>query len=435
MRRRIAFISEHASPLAVLGGVDAGGQNVYVAELAKYLSKMDYDVDVFTRWEDPSLPQVVDWMDNVRVVHIKAGPIKYIHKEGLLQYMPAFRKNMMRFMEQEDIIYDLVHANFFMSALVAMELKEIMDIPYVVTYHALGKVRRLHQKEADKFPIERLNIEEETAARADKIIAECQQDKEDLCNLYNADVSKLSIVPCGFCPSEFYPINQSFARRYLGLNQNENIILQLGRMVPRKGVDNVIQALSLLKSSTQKTQLVIVGGESEIPDPKICPEIGRLQKIAEDLGVASSITFIGRRDRHLLKYFYSSADIFITTPWYEPFGITPLESMACGTPVIGANVGGIKFSVKNGQTGYLVPPKDPEALASKIDHLLSNKTLLKKMQVNCLKRVHKLFTWKNVAGSVAGVYEEVLKGVQIQKENEAPVYQLEETKTAIKKIR
>jgi glycosyltransferase involved in cell wall biosynthesis len=419
--------------LAVLGGVDAGGQNVYVAELAKYLSKIDYDVDVFTRWEDRSMDQVIHWMDNVRVIHLKAGPVKYIPKEELLQYMPEFRKNMMQFMEQEDIIYDLIHANFFMSALVAMELKEIMDIPYVVTYHALGKVRRIHQKEADKFPIERLDIEEETAARADKIIAECPQDKEDLHNLYKVNASKLAIVPCGFCPSEFYPINQAFARNYLNLDPDERIILQLGRMVPRKGVDNVIEALSLLQPAAQKLRLLVVGGESDTPDPVACPEIGRLQKIAEDSGVASSVTFVGRRDRNLLKYFYSASDIFITTPWYEPFGITPLESMACGTPVIGANVGGIKYSVKNGETGYLVPPRDPKALAEKINHLLSNEMLLKKMQVNCLKRVHKLFTWKKIAESVAGVYEAVLK--ENQSEATAPVYPLRQSKIVFKKIK
>jgi D-inositol-3-phosphate glycosyltransferase len=433
MRKRIAFISEHASPLAVLGGVDAGGQNVYVAELAKYLVTIGYDIDVFTRWEDPALPHVVNWLNDVRVIHVKAGPVKYIPKEELLPYMPEFRKNMMSFMEREEIIYDLIHANFFMSALVAMELKEIMDIPYVVTYHALGKVRRIHQKEADKFPAERQDIEEETALRANKIIAECPQDKEDFRNLYHVDNSKLTIVPCGFCPSEFYPINQSLARNYLGLNQKEDIILQLGRMVPRKGVDNVIQALSFLKSATRKTRLLIVGGESEIPDPVACPEIGRLQKFTEELGVASSVTFIGRRDRSLLKYYYSAADIFITTPWYEPFGITPLESMACGTPVIGANVGGIKYSIKNGETGYLVPPKVPQALALKIDHLLSNKMLLKKMQVNCLRRVHKLFTWKKIAESVATVYEEVLK--EIKKETTTPVYQLQQSKVEFKKIK
>jgi D-inositol-3-phosphate glycosyltransferase len=433
MGKRIAFISEHASPLAVLGGVDAGGQNVYVAELAKYLSKINYDVDVFTRWEDSSLDQVVNWMDHVRVIHVKAGPVKYVAKEELLQYMPEFKQNMMQFMDAESIVYDLIHANFFMSALVAMELKLNMDIPYVVTYHALGKVRRIHQKEADKFPIERLGIEEETAACADRIIAECSQDKEDLCNLYHVDASRLRVVPCGFCPSEFYPVNQLFSRNYLGLDPDENIILQLGRMVPRKGVDTVIEALSLLKSSKRKTTLLIVGGESDIPDPKLCPEIGRLQKIAGDLGLSSSVKFVGRRNRNMLKYYYSAADIFVTTPWYEPFGITPLESMACGTPVIGADVGGIKYSVKNGETGYLVPPKNPQALALKIDHLLSNKVLLRKMQVNCLQRVHKLFTWKKIAESVMGVYEEVVK--ENVKKTTAPVYQLERSKVEFKKIK
>jgi D-inositol-3-phosphate glycosyltransferase len=433
MRKRIAFISEHASPLAVLGGVDSGGQNVYVAELAKYLAKIGYAIDVFTRWEDSGLQQVVNCSVNVRVIHIKAGPVKYIQKEDLLQHMPEFRQNMMQVIEREEIIYDLVHANFFMSALVAMELKETLDIPYVVTYHALGKVRRLHQKEEDKFPIERLKIEEETATRADKVIAECPQDKEDLCHLYDVDPANIVIVPCGFCPSEFYPVNQSLARDYLGFNRNENIILQLGRMVPRKGVDNVIRALSFLKS-LEKTRLLIVGGESEIPDPDQCPEIKRLQNLSEELRVSDMVTFVGRRNRHVLKYYYSAADIFVTTPWYEPFGITPLESMACGTPVIGANVGGIKYSIKNGETGYLVPPKDPKALASRIDHLLSDKMQIKKMQVKCLKRVHGLFTWAKIAESVAMAYDDILNKVN-QNEQLAPVYKMQQDHIKLKKTK
>jgi D-inositol-3-phosphate glycosyltransferase len=433
MKKRIAFISEHASPLAVLGGVDAGGQNVYVAELSKYLAKIGYGVDVFTRWEDASLEQVINWRNNVRVVHVKAGPVQYIQKEELLPYMGEFRKNMVRFIEQEAIVYDLVHANFFMSALVAMELKETLDIPYVVTYHALGKVRQIHQKEQDKFPAERLLIENQTAEKANQVIAECTQDREDLITHYGVNPDSISVVPCGFCPSEFYPVNQTYARTYLGLENDENIILQLGRMVPRKGVDNVIKALSYLKTSSKKTTLIIVGGELEVPDPLCCPEIGRLQKLAEELNISSSIKFVGRRNRNVLKYYYSAADIFVTTPWYEPFGITPLESMACGTPVIGADVGGIKYSVKHGETGYLVPPKDPKALVNKIDRLLSNKALINKMQVKSLKRVHQLFTWEKIAGSIAGVYEEVLNKVEKRKEPMAPVYQMQTLRLGLKK--
>ncbi len=438
MRKKIAFISEHASPLAVLGSVDAGGQNVYVAELARYLSKIGYDIDVFTRWEDATIPQVVNWMPNVRVVHVKAGPVTYIQKEDLLSHMTEFRKNMIQFIEQEDLAYDLVHANFFMSALVAMELKEIMDLPYVVTYHALGAVRRIHQKEQDKFPFERLSIEQETAERADYVIAECPQDKEDLIQLYHIDASKIAIVPCGFSPSEFYPVNRSVARSFLGLDQQETILLQLGRMVPRKGVDNVIRALGLLKNTNQPTRLLIVGGETEQPGLASCPEIKRLQQLAEEQGVSAQVTFSGRKNRNVLRYYYSAADIFITTPWYEPFGITPLEAMACGTPVIGANVGGIKYSVKEGKTGYLIPPKNPQALAVKVNYLLSNPVLIKKMQASALKRVHHLFTWAQVAGSMAKIYENVIEKYA-HKTNatgqRAPVFRLKPVELRLGKTR
>lgn len=414
MKNRIAFISEHASPLAVLGGVDSGGQNVYVAELARYLSMRGYEIDIFTRWNQQKLPQVVNWIPRVRVVHVKAGPVEFIPKEELLPYMPQFTESVLAFMDRENIRYQLVHANFFMSAMVASDLKELLDIPFVVTFHALGHVRRIHQKEQDKFPKERLEIEKEIAAKADCIIAECPQDREDLIEHYQAPVDNITIIPCGFNPTEFYPINQKLARTILGLPLEEKIILQLGRMVPRKGVDNVVKALEQLKNAEYPVRLVIVGGESEEPDPALCPELGRLQQLAEEAGVLNAVTFTGRKNRDVLKYYYSAADLFITTPWYEPFGITPLEAMACGTPVIGSNVGGIKYSVEDSRTGFLVPPNDPEALAGKINRLLTDESLLKKMKFNAIKRVNTLFTWSNVAKMVENMYKKLPVPVQFE---------------------
>jgi glycosyltransferase involved in cell wall biosynthesis len=408
MKKRIAFISEHASPLATLGGVDAGGQNVYVAELAKFLARLNYQIDIYTRWEDIRQDKVVNWLPNIRVIHVKAGPIAYVQKEQLLQYMPEFRHDMLQFIAKNRLEYELVHANFFMSGLVAMQLKVLLGFPYVITFHALGHVRRIHQKEADKFPEERLQIEEEVASMADMVIAECPQDKEDLIQYYGVDETKIDIIPCGFSPSEFYPINKLWARRFLKLNSREKIILQLGRMVPRKGVDNVVHALAKLKSTTGNIRLVIVGGESDNPNSEVCPEIGRLQQIALREGVADRITFAGRKDRYMLKYYYAAADLFITTPWYEPFGITPLEAMACGTPVIGSDVGGIKFSIADGNTGFLVPPNDPDMLASKISLLLQDHKLLKTMKANCLMRVNALFTWSKVAEMVDEAYSRIL---------------------------
>ncbi len=408
MKRRIAFISEHASPLATLGGVDNGGQNVYVAELSKALALKGYKIDVYTRKDDADIDDVVNWLPNVRVINIKAGPEKFVEKENLLGYMNEFTCNMLSFIRKEKLSYALMHANFFMSGLVASSIKKRTGIPYVVTFHALGLVRLAHQKEMDKFPVERFDIEKMIVKDADAVIAECPQDKDDLINYYKADESKITIAPCGFNPNEFSVIDKKLARTKLGLSHSEIILLQLGRMVPRKGVETVIRSISKINPAIKNVRLVIVGGESDEPDETITPEIGRLKKIAEEENVSAHVTFTGRRRRNMLKYFYAAADVFITTPWYEPFGITPLEAMACGTPVIGSNVGGIKYSVQHGKTGFLVPPKDPFALAEKIESLVLNDSLLALMKRNAVRHVNKYFTWATVANSINSLYEQVM---------------------------
>lgn len=407
MKKRIAFISEHASPLATLGGVDNGGQNVYVAELGKALASKGYKIDIYTRKDNAEADDVVNWLPNIRVINIKAGPENFIEKEKMLCYMDEFTRNMLCFMRREKINYDLIHANFFMSGLVASNIKRQTGTPYIITFHALGLVRLAHQKEMDKFPVERFDIERMIVKDADAIIAECPQDRDDLIHYYNADKIKITIVPCGFNPNEFYRIDKKIARTKLGLNHNEIILLQLGRMVPRKGVETVIRSIKDLNNTIKNVRLLIVGGESDEPDESITPEIGRLKKIAEEENVTAYITFTGRRRRNVLKYFYAAADVFITTPWYEPFGITPLEAMACGTPVIGSNVGGIKYSVKDGETGFLIPPKNSFALAQKIEMLVTNDALYVAMKRNTVKRVHKYFTWTCVADSVHDLYEQL----------------------------
>ncbi|WDF54605.1 glycosyltransferase family 4 protein [Mucilaginibacter sp. KACC 22063] len=396
--KNIALISEHASPLADLGGVDTGGQNVYVAQLALHLATQGYLVDVYTRRDSGTIDEVVNWQPGVRVINVKAGPEAVIIKEDMLQHMQEFKDNMVAFIINNHLHYSLIHANFFMSALVASGIKKELDIPFAVTFHALGHVRRVHQAEQDKFPIERLIIEAEAVKHADHIVAECPQDRDDLINHYHADPKKITIVPCGFSEKEFHPIDKSEARRMLGLPANEHIILQLGRMVPRKGIDNVIRALGHLKRASEKPiKLVVVGGNHHDLQKSDCPEYKRLLNIADEHAVTDHVIFAGKKTRDQLKYYYAAADIFITTPWYEPFGITPLEAMACGTPVIGSNVGGIKYSVADGHTGALVTPEQPKELAEKIDSLISDKALLKQMGLNAIKRVNTHFTWKKVA--------------------------------------
>ena len=412
MTRRVALISEHASPLASAGGVDSGGQNIYVAQVACHLARLGYSVDVFTRRDAANLPEVLDWQPRVRVVHVPAGPAQYVRKEDLLPLMGDFCRYVCDFARARGG-YVVAHANFFMSALAAMELKRALGIPFVVTFHALGRVRRLHQSDADQFPAERMEIEDAAIAQADAVIAECPQDEDDLVTLYRASRRKLALIPCGFDKSEFWPIARPFARRALGLDPKERFLLNIGRLVPRKGIDNAIRALGLLAREHRiAARLLVVGGNSDLPCPVLTPEIGRLKELAAAEGVAERVMFTGRRSREFLKLYYSAADVFVTTPWYEPFGITPLESMACGTPVAGADVGGIRYSVADGLTGHLVPPKDPARLAAALARMCTDADHRKELGRNAIDRVHEQFTWAKVTRAMDCLYQAVSSGTE-----------------------
>ncbi len=425
--QRIALISEHASPLAAPGGIDSGGQNVYVAHVARQLTRYGYLIDVYTRRDSSSLPEVLDWYPGVRVIHVPAGPAVPLSKEVLLPHMDAFADFVCTFMRDHQLRYQLAHANFFMSGLVALQMKRTFGVPFVITFHALGRVRRLCQGEADGFPDQRFEIEELLMREAAQVIAECDQDVRDMTTLYQARRKNISIVPCGFDPGEFWPVRAS-ARRRMRLSSSTFLVLQLGRMVPRKGIDNVICALALLREQQgTDAHLMIVGGERPQRDDRdtedsdvgnstseaadrlsaALAERQRLAALARALGVEDRVSFPGPQPREALREFYSAADVFVTTPWYEPFGITPLEAMACATPVIGSDVGGIRSTVVSGQTGYLVPPRDPLALASRLAVLCKDPQLARRMGWNGLRRAHRHFTWQRVAEQLAGVYESI----------------------------
>jgi D-inositol-3-phosphate glycosyltransferase len=402
---KIAIVSEHASPLAMAGGHDSGGQNVYVAHVAVGLARRGYAVEVFTRRDDASLPCIVDWRPDVRVVHLPAGPAEKISKEDLVPHMNEFSARLLDALEGASEPYDVIHANFFMSAWAALRPARMLELPLVTTFHALGRVRRAHQGEADRFPDERFEMEDAVVEGSDRIVAECAQDREDLMSLYGADPRKIAVIPCGFDPDEMVPMDRRAARESLRWNQDSFVVLQLGRLVARKGVDNAIRAIEELKRRYGiEAQLHIVGGETVQPDPVATPEIGRLSRLAQELGVSQQVQFAGRRDRHEISRYYSAADVFVTTPWYEPFGITPLEAMACGVPVIASAVGGLRTTVIDGRTGYLVPPKEPAALADRLALLQSNPAMGRILGKAGRRRAARLFTWSHVASGLMNVY-------------------------------
>jgi glycosyltransferase involved in cell wall biosynthesis len=406
MIKHIALISEHASPLAALGGVDCGGQNVYVAQVALALAKRGHHVDVFTRRDDPRQPRIARYAGRVRVIHVDAGPSRPLPKEELLGWMPEFAADAMSFVEEQGLSYDVTHANFFMSGMVAEAFEEAMGTPFVITFHALGRVRRLYQGTADAFPPERELIEQRLVARAACVIAECPQDALDLIAHYHAPANRLTVIPCGVDLERFHPVPRARARQVLGLAEDDRVLAQVGRMVPRKGVDDVIRAVGRLRRDHRMdARLLVVGGDGEEETGRCAPEQRRLRHVAREERVTDLVSFVGRRGGDALRYFYSAADVFVSTPWYEPFGITPLEAMACGTPVIGSAVGGIRYTVVDGETGFLVPPRDPDAIAACAARLFHDEALRRRLSRAGVARVREKFQWSDIAARLDTVYE------------------------------
>ncbi len=403
---KVAFISEHASPAALLGGVDAGGQNVYVDEISRNLGSMGISVDVFTRLDSPNSPEVQDWSKGVRIINVPAGPKQHVFRDDLWPLMPEFARNMLDFIERNNIRYDLIHSNFWMSGWVATKLKHRANIPMIHIFHAMGKTKRKHQRDMDTSPIERITIEQFVASEANYLIAQCPSEKLELTEDYGVDPAKVMIIPSAVNIERFRPIGKETARALIGLDWQGPIIGYVGRLIPRKDVRNLV--LALHKVVTNRTDLnpllMVVGGETREPDPRATPEIGVLQSMISELGLQDRVIFTGKRQPDELYVYYSAADLIVTTPWYEPFGLTPLEAMACGRPVIGSNVGGIAFTVSEGETGYLVPPKSPEILADRIVELLDNNDLRNRMGSNARQRVVKLFTWERAAELTAQLY-------------------------------
>ena len=392
---RIAMVSEHASPLAVLGGVDAGGQNVHVAALARSLARRGAEVVVHTRRDDPGLPESVALAPGVCVHHVDAGPPAAIPKDDLLPHMDAFARELRAAWREQRP--DVVHAHFWMSGLASLAAAGRLGVPVVQTFHALGVVKRRYQGDQDTSPPERLEIERRIVRRAHHIVATCTDEAFELMRL-GADRERLTVVPCGVDLSRFRP-DGPVAERRPGLRR----VLCVGRLVERKGVGNVITALA----SVPGAELVIAGGPdgSELDGD---PQAQRLRALAEHEGVADRVVLLGRVSRADLPALMRSADAVVCVPWYEPFGIVPLEAMACGVPVVASAVGGMIDSVVDGVTGLHVPPRDPDRLAAVLGPLLASDERAAQLGSAGVRRARQLFDWERVAAATHDVYRELV---------------------------
>jgi D-inositol-3-phosphate glycosyltransferase len=390
---KIAMVSEHASPLALLGGEDAGGQNVHVAALAMALADRGHSVEVFTRRDAPGLPEVVTLHPGVDVVHVPAGPARPIGKDSLPPYMPAFGSWLARrWRRSPHTRPDVVHAHFWMSGTAALRARASTRIPVVQTFHALGVVKRRHQGAADTSPPERAAREEHLARTADAVIATCSDEVSELLAL-GALPERLHIAPCGVDLEAFRP---GPSPRVLRPRRR---ILSIGRLVERKGVHTLVEALPHVPGA----ELVVAGGpdERELDGD---PHVHALRKAADAHGVADRVRFVGRVGRADVPALLRSADVVACVPWYEPFGIVPLEAMACGVPVVGAAVGGLLDSVVDGVTGLLVPPRDAAATATALNRVLGDEEYRLRLGRAAAAHVAERFGWARVAELTEAVY-------------------------------
>jgi D-inositol-3-phosphate glycosyltransferase len=414
MTRRVAMISEHASPLALLGGVDAGGQNVYVDAVSRGLVNCGYETDVFTVRGELEQPRIVAWVDGVRVIEMPVDAAAPLPKDALWPHMPAFRNAIDHFANCEGIGYDVIHGNFWMSGWVAAELGSRWRTPTVQIFHATGVTKLREQGAADTSPSGRIEVEKTVVRGVDRLVAQCPAERDELLADYGARANQIALIPSAVDTDRYRPVDKCAARQKLGIDPIAEMIVYVGRIVPRKDVRNVIQALARLKACrlaagiATMPVLFIVGGETEEPDPVATPEIGVLRALATELGVLDQVQFAGRRQPDELHLWYAAADVAVTTPWYEPFGLTPLEAMACGVPVIGSRVGGIAFTIADGETGYLVPPRDPEALCARLAEILRDPARRKRMGQAGRARVLNSFTWQQVAMCTAALYDDLL---------------------------
>lgn len=409
---RVAFLSEHASPLALLGGQDAGGQNVYVDEVSRRLGELGVAVDIFTRRDDPRLPETQPWARGARVVHVRAGPARFIAKDKLWPYMPTFRDAFLSRAGTVDGRYDLIHGNFWMSGWVAAQARQRLSIPAVQIFHAMGKTKQRHQGAADTSPAERIDVEREIVRSVDALIAQCPSERDELTLDYGADPQRVTIIPSAVNIERFRPVARDAARQRIGLPLEGLVVGYVGRMLPRKDVRNLVLAMGRLRDrypDIPAPTLLLVGGETAEPDPHATPEIGVLMRLVDELRLSAATRFVGKRQPDTLRDYYSASDVVVTTPWYEPFGLTPLEAMACGRPVVGSAVGGITSTISDGETGCLVPPRDPDALAERLAYLLSHADVRQRMGRAARRRVEREFVWPTVARRTAELYERVLR--------------------------
>ena len=398
---RIAVLSVHTSPLARPGGAKAGGLNVYVLQLARQLVARGCSVDIFSRATQPGVPEVVEIEPGLRAVHIVAGPVRPLMPEDIYAHLDAFEDGVQDFVARNAVTYDILHSHYWLSGLVGERLKRTWDVPHVAMFHTLGEIKNRSSVQEHETDL-RIASERSVLQGAERIVCATEQERASIRLLYGADPEKITVIPLGVDMDRFRPAAKADARERLGLG-DERIVLFVGRLEPLKGVDILIGAASLLDSDVECSVLIVGGDETSNQ------QVQELQGLASNLGVGDRVAFVGAVDHDLLPLYYNAADVCVVPSHYESFGLVAVEAMASGLPVVASRVGGLMGTVKDGETGYLIPWLCPEPFAERIELLLDNEPLRLSLGEAAREAVSR-YRWENVAGAVLEVYEALIGG-------------------------
>jgi D-inositol-3-phosphate glycosyltransferase len=393
----IAIVSVHTSPLAVPGTRDSGGMNVYIRELSREMGKRAHTMDIFTRRMDPEVPEVVHLDERTRVIQIEAGPLGAT-KSGLRHHLGEFARGVIEFQRRDGRVYDLIHSHYWLSGQVGRKLKAAWGTPHVVMFHTLGEAKNRHHLNEHE-PQYRIEAEGDVARAADRVVCASEGERELVTQVYGVPPSRISVVPCGVDTGQFTPGDKWTARQLIGLPAEDPVVLYVGRIERLKGIDLLVRAASLVESCFQ---LVILGGDAKDAERK-----HELVELARDLGVCQRIHFIDAVPHEELPLYYRAADVCVVPSYYESFGLVAVEAMACGVPVVASRVGGLRDTVQDGRTGYLVAWRCPEPFAERLDLLLSNESLRGSMGREARTAAER-FNWSEVAASVEVVYHELV---------------------------
>jgi D-inositol-3-phosphate glycosyltransferase len=406
--RRVAAISVHTSPLAALGGRDAGGMNVYIRELSCHTARFGLPVDIFTRRTDPDAPEIIEICDGVSLINITAGPAAPVDKNELFTYLPDFAEQAALYSLRWGVRYDVVHAHYWLSGYVAQLLKRYWDAPFIQMFHTTAHMKNAVVSNGQRETPLRSRIERNLVDLADSIVAANPDERADLIWRQHAHADKICTIPPGVDMTLFESLDRAESRVAVGLENDRPIVLFVGRIDPIKGIDVLLQAATKLPDDQSSPLFVFVGGDLDSAGEPAGP-LAQIAAQARELGIANSCRFVGSQPQDRLPLFYSAADVVAVPSRYESFGLVAVEAMACGTPVVASRVGGLTFTIDDEETGLLVPYGDPDALAEGLRKLLENQPIRERMGAMA-QIAAKRFAWETVATSVLGLYDRLASG-------------------------